>query len=164
MTVKGIPGLAGLQPDQAVTAALALRTDVLEMTEATEAAVLRPKDPGGLSHAMRAALAVRISRLNQSGVMAGLYEEAMRREQADEATAALADPSFDGGDNARWRAVLTFTDRVATSPKDATAADIEHLSEAGLAEPDIVRLSQLNAFLAYKIRLVEGLRLMEVGA
>lgn len=160
MTSEGIPGLAGLQPGQAVAKALALRADVLEMTEATEAAVLKPKDPGGFSHAVRAALALRITRLSECRSLAGVYEDALRHERADEATLALANPSFDGGENKKRRAILTFTDRVTFSPKDATAADIENLRKADLAEADIVRLAQLNAFLAFKIRLVEGLRLM----
>jgi uncharacterized protein YciW len=160
MTSEGIPGLAGLQPGQAVAGALALRADVLEMTEATEAAVLRPKDPGGFSHAVRAALALRIARLSACQSLADMYERALRREQAVEATLALADPAFDGGENKKRRAILAFADRVTSSPKDATAADIERLRNAGLAEADIVRLAQLNAFLAFKIRLVEGLKLM----
>ena len=56
------------------------------------------------------------------------------------------------------RAILAFTDRVATSPKDAT--DGRHRRPEvtqGIADADIVRLTQLNAFLAYEIRLVEGL-------
>ena len=164
MTTTRIAELAGLTPDQAATKALDLRADVLEMTEATEAAVLRPEDPGGFSHGVRAALAVRIARLNQCEALSGVYRDALRHSQADEATVALADPAFDGGDDGLLRAVLAFTDRVATSPKDATAEDIDSLREAGVAEPDIVRLSQLNAFLAYEIRLIEGLRLMGASA
>ncbi len=160
MTSQEVIDLAGLQADQAVARALALRADVLEMTDVAEEAVLRPKDPGGFSHGVRAALAVRIARLNKSLGLVRVYDDAMRQQQVDDETLALAEPGFDGGDQVRWRAVLVFTDRVATSPKQATAADVESLRTAGIAEPDIVRLTQLNAFLAYKIRLVEGLKLM----
>lgn len=160
MTDEGNLGVAGFPPDHAVAKALALRADVLEMTEATEAAVLRPKDPGGFSHAMRAALAIRISRLNECQRLAGVHEDALAQLQADETTVALADPAFDGGEDKKNRAVLAFTDRVATSPKDATAADVDRLRDAGVAEADIVRLAQLNAFLAFKIRVIEGLKLM----
>ncbi len=165
MTSETITALLGLQPASAVAKALALRNDVLEMTEAASAAVLTPKEPGGFfSHGIRAALAVRIARLNECETLAHVCEAALHQQQPDEATVALADPGFDGDDNIRWRAVLAFTDRVAVSPKDTAAADIESLSKAGLAEADIVRLTQLNAFLAYEIRLAEGLRLMGESA
>jgi uncharacterized protein YciW len=77
---------------------------------------------------------------------------------------AAADPAVEGGEDLRLRAILAFTDLVALSPRDATAADIERLRDAGIAEPDIVRLAQLNAFFAYKIRLVDGLKLMGESA
>lgn len=160
MTSKKIRNLLSLQPEGVVATALALRADVLEMTEATEAAVLTPKEPGGLSHGVRVALALRIARLHGCETLVSVYDDTLRQQQADEATVALADPGFNGGDDVRSQKILAFTDQIATSPKDTTAADIESLSNAGLAEADIVRLTQLNAFLAYKIRVVEGLRLM----
>ena len=160
MTSQSIIELAGVGADPTIAKALALRADILEMTAATEAAVLKPNDPGGLSHALRAALALRIARLNKSQALAGVYEEALRAEQADRGTEKMADPAFDGGEDARLCAMLGFTDLVAVSPRDATAADIDRLRDAGIAEPDIVRLAQLNAFLAFQIRLVDGLKLM----
>ena len=51
-------------------------------------------------------------------------------------------------------------DLVTLGPKDAVAGDIQALRAAGLAEADIVRLSELIAFLAYELRLVAGLRLL----
>lgn len=150
-----ITSLAGLQAGSVLDEALAHRVDILAMTEAASAAVLRPKETGVFSHAMRAALAARIARLNGNDVLAEHYGEGMSDKEAK-----LADPSFDGGSDQRLRAILAFTDRVAASPKDATGDDIESLCNVGLAAPDIVRLTQLNAFIAYEIRLIEGLRLM----
>ena len=46
------------------------------------------------------------------------------------------------------------------SPKDAKEDDISALKSAGLDDADIVRLSELIAFVAYQIRVVIGLRLM----
>ncbi len=150
-----ITSLAGI----AVSEALSNRADVLAMTEAASAAVLRPKETGAFSHARRAALAARIARLNGRGALAEHYGEALSGEEAK-----ITDPSFEGGTDERLQAILAFTDSVATSPKDATAEDIERLKTTGLADADIVRLTQLNAFLAYEIRLIEGLRLMGAGA
>lgn len=161
MTTTRITELAGLTPEAAASGALALRADVLAMTEAASAAVLTPKEPGAFSHSMRAALAARIARLNGNEALAEHYGQALA---PDEPAAALADPSCDGGDDKHLRAILAFTDRVATSPKDASAEDIECLRLAGIADADVVRLTQLNAFLAYEVRLVEGLQLMGAGA
>ena len=45
-------------------------------------------------------------------------------------------------------------------PKDATASDIAALKNAGIPEDDIVRLSELIAFVNYQVRVLAGLRLM----
>lgn len=155
MNADRITTLAGV----AATGALAHRADILAMTEAASAAVLRPKETGAFSHEQRAALAARIARLNGNDALAEHYGREVTGEEAK-----LADPSFDGGADEQLGAILAFTDRVTASPKDATAEDIESLKRAGLAEPDIVRLTQLNAFLAYEIRLIEGLRLLGASA
>ena len=155
MSGDRITTLAGLAGSEA----MAHRADILAMTEAASAAVLRPKETGAFPHAMRAALAARIARLNDRGALSDHYGEGLNGEEAK-----IADPSFDGGADQRLQAILAFTDRVTSSPKDTTADDIESLKESGLADADIVRLTQLNAFLAYEIRLIEGLRLMGAGA
>lgn len=155
MTDDRITTLAGVS----VTGALGHRADILAMTEAASAAVLRPKEMGAFPHERRTALAARIARLNGRDELAEHYGGGLSDEEAK-----LADPLFDGGADKRLQAILAFTDRVAASPKDATAGDIESLSNAGITDADIVRLTQLNAFLAYEIRLIEGLRLMGTGA
>jgi uncharacterized protein YciW len=164
MSGQRVIDLTGLKADPAIAKALSLRADIFELTSATEAAVLNPSDPGGLSHALRAALALRVARLNESHALAEVYQKALRGEHADAHMDAAADPAVAGGEDLRLRAILAFTDLVAVSPRDATAADIDRLRDAGIAEPDIVRLAQLNAFFAYKIRLVDGLKLMGESA
>ena len=151
MSGDRITSLAGLEGSDAV----AHRADVLAMTEAASAAVLRPKEAGAFSHERRAALAVRIALLNGMDALAEHYGQGMTDKEAK-----LADPSFAGDADECLRAILAFTDRVAANPKDATGENIEDLKQAGIADADIVRLTQLNAFLAYEIRLIQGLRLM----
>ena len=155
MTGERITALAGANGGEA----LSLRADILAMTDAANAAVMTPKFGGAFSHSRRAALAARIARLNGKNDLALHYGRGM--DANDE---PIADPSFDGGADAQLSAILAFTDRVATSPKDVTSDDVERLKRAGLDEADIVRLTQLNAFLAYEIRLIDGLQLMGVDA
>ena len=44
--------------------------------------------------------------------------------------------------------------------KSVVASDIDALKSAGVSEDDIVRLSELVAYVSYQIRLTIGLRLM----
>jgi uncharacterized protein YciW len=146
--------------DSKISAALAIRADVVKMTNAAMAAVLSPEEPGAFSHGIRAALAARIATLYGSEPLVDAFERRLCDQTVEPDVTKLADPAYDGGDDPYWQAVLAFTDRVTSRPRDATADDIESLREAGLAEADIVRLAQLNAFLAYHFRLAVGMRLM----
>ncbi|WP_019937792.1 CMD domain-containing protein [Bordetella sp. FB-8] len=152
---------AGIDAQSPLSAVLDTRADVLQMTQATHDAALKPGDPGGISHAGRAALAARIAKLhNESGLVAH-YEDLMRQARASAAISRLADPAFNGEGDAQLTAVLAFTDIVTQAPKETTADDIARLQQAGVSDADIVRLAELNAFLAYQIRLIAGLRLMK---
>jgi uncharacterized protein YciW len=149
---------AGVAPGDAAHAALLARAEIVAMTQATHDAALKPKDPGGLSHAVRAALACRIARLNADPGLAIRYEALMREAGASEDEQRIADPAFKGEE--RTGALIAYTDLVSTAPKDTTPGDIEALKRAGIVDADIVRLAELNAFLAYQIRVIAGLKLM----
>ena len=75
-------------------------------------------------------------------------------------TAEIADPGYDGDGDTRMAAILRHTDIVTGDTKSVVADDIEALKTAGVSEDDIVRLSELVAFISYQIRLPIGLRLM----
>lgn len=149
----------GLVAGSAVHQALDGRADVMAMTQATHDAALKPADPGGLSHAERAALATRVARLSGDQELAAHYAVLIGNTPSPAIT-AIADPTSDGADDARLAALLAYADLVTLRPRDAAAADIEGLKQAGISDADIVRLAELVAFLAYQIRLVQGLRLM----
>ncbi len=151
--------MAGLTSNGATMSSLRVREKVVAMTEAAEAAALAPNDPGELSHSLRAALACRAARLNGDATLADYYGAKI----SDPADQALADPDNPGtGD--RLRTLLDFSDKVTASPREATEADIAALTSAGVSEPDIVRLCELIAFLAYQYRVIAGLALMEKTA
>ena len=60
-------------------------------------------------------------------------------------------------------AILSHVDLVTTRPRDATQADIAALRGAGVTEPDIVRLSQVVAFVNYQVRVIAGLQTPSAG-
>ncbi|WP_309568128.1 hypothetical protein [Psychromarinibacter sediminicola] len=144
---------AGIRPGTALDEAVQTRAGIFEMTQDAEASVLRPQDPGPWSHALRAALAARIATLNAEAGLAARYA-------ADAGDfAGLADPGSDGSEQGVTE-VVAFMDKVAAKTRDVSGADISALQAAGVADADIVRLCELNAFLAYQIRVIAGLRLM----
>jgi len=146
---------AGISADHPLAGVLSGRGTIIELTERSQHATLKPEPAGGLTHSERAALACRMALLNLDGELASHYESML--EAAD---ASIADPSFNGADNVRLKAIIRHTDLVTRSPKDAAAGDIAALKTAGVPEDDIVRLSELIAFVNYQVRVVAGLRLM----
>ncbi len=148
---------AGISAGHPLSPLLSARSEVMRLTQKSHDAALKPGLPGGLSHAERAALACRMARLNDEELLAGHYE-AMVPENSG--LRALADTAFDGTDDRRLRAILRHTDLVTVNPKRVTENDISALKSAGILEADIVRLSELIAFLSYQVRVVKGLKLM----
>ena len=136
-------------PGSPVAQALAARAPLMQASQANYDAVLTPQDPGGLSQALRFALAARVARLGGDARLAAHY------------AAGGALPETDAGwQDAATTAILRHVDLIATTPRDATQADIAALQAAGVTTGDIVRLSQLIAFVSYQLRLIAGLRLM----
>ncbi|WP_439524711.1 hypothetical protein [Marivita sp.] len=149
-----VVSMAGVAPGTPVAAAVEGRAKIFEMTQAAEDAVLRPREAGAWPHTLRAALAARIATRN------GEHDLARRFVANAGVHAELSDPKVSGTD-APMRAVLAFMDRVAADTRNATAQDVSTLQAAGVSDADIVRLAELNAFLAYQIRVIAGLRLMK---
>jgi len=132
------------------------RAKIFKMTQAAEEAVLRPQDYGRWSHELRAAFAARIALQYDERALSDQYAASAG------AFASLAEPSQDGADDG-LETVVAFMDKVATDTRNVTAADIAGLQAAGISDADIVRLCELNAFLAYQLRVIAGLRLMKDG-
>ena len=145
------PDVAGVRSGTGTGAAVELRGNIFEMTQAAENAVLRPVEPGAFAHDLRAALAARIARLSGDEVLAERHLAGAGEK------AAIEDPSTREESLA---SMLVFVDKVANDARDITKDDISDLRAAGMADADIVRLCELIAFIAYQIRVVAGLRLM----
>lgn len=144
---------AGADGAAHLEAALELRQEVLAMTAKSRRSVLLPAEPGGLAHGFRLGLAARMARQNGDSALAEVYAA------LGDVDTRVADPAAMPGEP-HLEALVRHADLVATRPKDATAADVAKLAAAGIAEADVVRLSQLVAFVAYEVRLVAGLRLL----
>lgn len=147
-----ILSIAGIGPDSGLATAASGRANVFEMSQAAEDAVLRPKDCGAFGQDLRAALAARVARQAGEDALAAHYVAGAGGR------AGLADP---GAVDADLGHVLAFVDKVANRTRDISAEDISGLQTKGVPDADIVRLCELVAFLAYQIRVVAGLRLMQ---
>ena len=143
----------------AASAAAQSRSNIFEMSRQAENAVIDPRDPGGFASGWRHAVAARIAILNALPDLAAHY----LADVTDPALRGLADPSAAGRDD-RERSVITFMDRVATQPRNVQAEEIEGLKAAGVAEADIVRLCELNAFMSYQCRVLAGLAALNAAS
>jgi uncharacterized protein YciW len=141
----------------AAAAVAAPRADLLRMAARAEQAIMAPRDPGGLEPGLRAALACRIARHNGDERLA---ERFLRLAGADAGVASLADPKASAPPDPRLRAIVRHVDLVTREPKAASSADVEALQAAGVAVDDVVRLSQLVAFVNFQARVAQGLRLI----
>ncbi len=150
---------ANIEVQSSLVKELEARRDIFEATAKTEAAALTPQDPGKLTHVERAALAARMARLNNDPSMARYYEARVAGVEDVALSAPETLPGIDGG----MAALVRHVDLVTTRPRDATGDDIDVLKAAGWHESDIVRISELIAFVNYQLRLVAGLRLMSIS-
>lgn len=148
---------ADVAPNSDLAKVTASRADIITMSHAAENAVLRPRDCGAFGHDLRAALAARVALLAEDETLAAYYVV----DAGDHA--ALSNPA-DSGTAQGLAAILAFVDKVANQTRDTAAEDIAGLQAAGVCDADIVRLCELVAFLAYQIRVIAGLRLMQGGA
>jgi uncharacterized protein YciW len=141
--------------DTALTKSLQTRSRVLLLTQQAEDAVLKPADSGGWPHELRIALAARIATQNALPELASHYAQMI----CDDKFNGVADLSNDGSE-LNLQHVVAFIDQVAVRPRDIEGADIRILQDHAISDADIVRLTQLVAFMAYQLQLIAGLKLM----
>ncbi|MGQ7847590.1 hypothetical protein ACUNV4_24070 [Granulosicoccus sp. 3-233] len=146
---------SGIPDKSPIMDALQTRSNVLQMTQQAEDAVLKPVDCGAWSHSLRAALAARIALNNALPELAEHYMALMSEDDC----LAIANTDGDGSEQ-HLAHVVKYMDSVAVSPRDVVDADISALQQHGVSDADIVRLTELNAFMAYQVRLVAGLNLL----
>ena len=152
-TIVGVPAASRLGH------ALNARTEILRLSEAAHDAVLLPREPGGLSHGLRAALAARMCRHVGDEALTAHYESYLAHS-GDLDLALLARPGGVCGDPLH-DAMARHADLLTLSPRESTRQDIAALKAVGVSEADIVRLSELGAFVNYQLRVLAGLRLLK---
>lgn len=146
--------MSGLELKSVAGRAVDNRSNIFNMSDAAEEAVLRPKKYGAFEHGMRAALAARIAFLNHEDALAHKYlEDAGNFKE-------MANPSYKG-ETKDLTSILLFMDKVAKDTRNVKAEDIATLKNVHVSDADIVRLAEINSFMAYQIRLIAGLRLMK---
>jgi uncharacterized protein YciW len=146
--------LSGLKTSSETEKAVQNRSNIFIMSDAAEDAVLRPKEYGAFDHGMRAALAARIAFQHQEDDLARRYMEDAGNFKK------IANPTYKG-ETKDLESILSFMDKVAEDTRNVEAEDITALKSAHVNDADIVRLAELNSFMAYQIRLIAGLRLMK---
>lgn len=140
--------------------ALKQRAEILRLSQASHDAVIAPKEPGGISYQERAALAKRMALLNGHEALADHYQSCLDSSGGNGSMQTLSDPTAQLDADQRLTAIVRYTDLVTKHPREATRADIESLKEAGISEPDIVRVTELIAFVNYQLRVVAGIELL----
>ena len=148
----------GTSTNPSMDAALLARSDVLLMTQEAENAVLKPLDHGAWSHSLRAALAARIATHSALPELASQYAQMI----SDDEFNGVANPA-DSGSAANLVQAVAFVDSVTIEPRAINASDIQLLQDADVSDADIVRLTELIAFMAYQTRLIVGLQLLSRG-
>jgi CMD domain protein len=154
-----IDAVAGIAEGSYLAALRAQKPDLVRYSQGSHDVLLVPDDPGGLSLAERAAVALRIAVLDEHAVLAAHYRERLRAVGGD-ALLGAAERGPDLATQARFAAILDHAQRLTTVPGSATPAHLAALQAVGLAPRDIVSLSQLIAFVSYQVRLLAGLRLL----
>jgi len=154
-----IETVAEVPPASRLGQALNAAAEILRLSEAAHDAVLLPREPGGLSHGLRAALAARMCRHVGDEALTAHYESYLAHS-SDLDLAALVWPGGVCGDP-KYDAMARHSDLLTLSPRDAARRDIAALNAVDISEADIVRLSELAAFVNYQLRVVAGLRLLK---
>lgn len=157
-----IETLAGVQAGTPLADALAQRAEIMGLSQASHDAVLLPRDPGGLSYAERAALAARMAGANADPALVAHYRTllSLAGETPELAAVATGEAGASPSIDARFAAIIRHADLLTRRTRDARKEDVAALAAAGVAEPDIVRLAELAAFVNYQARVIAGLRLL----
>lgn len=181
-----IDELAGIAPGSALDGLRENRKVARAQSQRAFDALFAPLDEGEVESGERWAVAAFVAGLHGEAVAAGFYagrvEAGLRAVVAEEVAAGVGTGPYgafprgplSGEDVAgpvyRVRAREALGERLAAAfehahmlvlhPRDAAAADLQALLDAGWSVEGIVTLSQLVAFVSYQVRVAAGLRVL----
>lgn len=141
---------AGLAPSSALQTARRFRSTVVEATQASHEALLY-EPVTGLSTADRLRVAVHCCEAAEAHQLAAHYRALLVQQPVGDAST----PTLP--------AMLTWAGLLTTDPRRGDRAALQALRAAGMADPAIVALAQLVAFLSYQTRVGAGLVAMEAA-
>jgi CMD domain protein len=157
-----VEDILGIAPGSPLAALRRRRPEALRHAQGAYEELLRPDDPGGVSRAERAALALRVALREGEPALAARYRALLERAGARAEIAAAEDLSGEGVTaGERLAALLRYADLVALRPGACDQAQIDRLAALGLSPRDIVAVTQLVSFVPYQVRLLAGLRAMQ---
>lgn len=152
--------LLGIAPGSAIFELRRQRPDVVRHMQASDDAILRPSNPAGLTHAERAAVALRIAHAIGDHRLAGHYRGDLARLDSTDRLSAAAQHEIGKVADVRLKAIFTHADRLTADPDTARPEHLAALAAAGLSERAIVGLSQVIAYVNYQARVLAGLRML----
>jgi len=155
-----IETLLGIAPDSPLAALRLRRPEARRHAQGAYRELLMPAEPGAISHADRAALALRTALREGDAALAAHYRGLLLAAGGEEA-AMLAEDLSGAPMEGRLAALLRYADLVASRPAEVTQGTIDALSALGLTARDIVAVTQLVAFVPYQVRVMAGLRAMQ---
>lgn len=163
-----IDRLMGLQPGDFLSDLRHERPAVRQHSQGSFDALLNVAQAADLSPAERDMVALRVATLHACAPLVALHRERLAALGIGPAAmdAAAAGPDANGataadGFDARTVALLRHADLLTLRPIEARPEHLHALADAGLTPAAIVTLSQLIAFVAYQVRVVAGLTLLE---
>jgi uncharacterized protein YciW len=139
--------IIGAAPESPISRLRAQRPDIVRHTQGSHDVLLCSANPGGLSLAERALIALRAAELSGHAALAAHYRN-------------LASQRGNPPPGPRLDTIFAHVTLVTTAPRCATSAGIDALRGVGLSPTDIVALTQIVAFVSYQVRAAVGLRLL----
>jgi uncharacterized peroxidase-related enzyme len=114
--------------------------------------------PGGINRRQRELIAVAVSQANRCAYCVAHHAEALGRYVRDEGQrAALAEDALQSFLTPLDRAMVEHATKLTSVPHEVTAADVDVLRVAGLADEDILLLNLIVAYFNFVNRIALGL-------